>query len=248
MALSRLSICLLALLLCGGLAAHPATAQTDGDPARTIRIAGEGTVRVAPDQAVVRFGIVTRAEEPEAVRRQNAEAARRALNAVRELGVPEEKMRLETLRLNARQERDRGADTTRIVGYEATRQVEVTLDSLDHLPRLVARVVQQGANRLDGIRYQLSDRTAARNDALRMAAQKAREKARLLAETLGTRLGPVRQIAEQTFSFDGPSPRVQMEMARTMAADAEPAPDAYAAGEIEVSAEVQVVFDLAPSE
>lgn len=239
----RLLSCTLALLLGGGLVA-PAAAQTEA-PARTVRVGGEGTVTAAPDRAVVRFGVVTRANEPEAARARNATAAKNALNAVRELGVPEENLRMETLRLQPRREYDREADSSRIVGYEASRQVVAQLNGLEQLPRVVARVVQQGANRLEGVQYQLSDRTAARNDALRQAARSARDKAELLAETLGAQLGPVRQISEQDFSFNEPSPRVNMEMAKAATADAAPEPDAYAAGEIEVSAQVEVVFELA---
>jgi hypothetical protein len=83
-----------------------------------------------------------------------------------------------------------------------------------------------------------------RNDALREAAENARDKARLLAETLGARLGPVRMINEQSFSM--PPMRVRSAEMTAMAAkaDAQPEPDAYAAGEMEVTASVQVSFDL----
>ena len=54
------------------------------DDKRTISVSGEGIVRAEPDQATVRFGIVSRAEDPEEARRLNAAAAREAMNAVRE--------------------------------------------------------------------------------------------------------------------------------------------------------------------
>ena len=234
------------VLLCSGLLllAGPVQAQNTEAPQRTVRVSGEGTVNASPDQATVRFGIVTRADDPEAARAQNAEAAKGALNAVRELGVPESDLRMETLRLAPRREYNRETRTHEEKGYEATRQVVVEVDSLELLPRLVAQVVQRGANRLEGIDYDLSDRSATRNEALRQAATNARDKARLLAETLDARLGSVREIHEQNFSFGQPSPRVRMEFAQATQADAQGGPDAYAAGEIEVSAQVQVVFEL----
>jgi uncharacterized protein YggE len=232
------------LLSCLLLGVGGVQAQDPGETQRTVRVSGEGTVTASPDQATVRFGIVTRADEPEAARAQNAEAAKTALNAVRELGVPESDLRMETLRLAPRREYNRETKTHEEKGYEATRQVVVELDSLELLPRLVAQVVQRGANRLEGINYGLSDRRDTRNEALRQAAENARDKARLLAETLDAQLGPVREIHEQNFSFGQPSPRVQMEFAQAAQADAQGEPDAYAAGEIEVSAQVQVVFEL----
>jgi uncharacterized protein YggE len=166
------------------------------------------------------------------------------MNAVRTLDVPEEKMRMESLRLQPRQEYNDERERREIVGYEASRQVVVELDRLDVLPQLVADAVEGGANEVSNIDYQLSDRKQYRDEALREAARNGREKAYLLGETLDAELGPVRTINEQNFDFVRPRPQAaRMEMAKT-ADDAQAEPEAYAAGEIEVSAQVQVVFDL----
>ena len=234
-----LSLLIVSLLL-AGLSVTPAAAQDDDRS--TVTVSGEGTATAQPDQARVRFGVVTRARTAEEARTQNARAAKNAMNAVRNLDVPEEKMRMESLRLQPRYEYDDEENERKLVGYEATRQVVVELDRLEVLPQLVADVVEGGANRLDGINYQLSDRSQYRNEALRKAAQAAQEKAQLLAETLGAQLGPVHTINEQSFGFREPQVRLGgPQMAKT-AAQAEP--EAYAAGEIEVSADVQVVFPL----
>jgi hypothetical protein len=234
---------LFSLVLACVLLAAPVHAQSPADDRRVVRVSGESTVSVSPDRATVRFGVVTRAPTAEDARRQNATAAKSAMNTVRELGVPDEKMRMEALRLQPRREYNPDTKTHEQKGYEATRQVVVELERLEQLPRLVTRVVQRGANRLEGVQYGLQDRTTPRNEALRQAASAARDKARLLATTLDAALGDVLQIEEQSFGFDEPSPRVDMQYAKA-AADAEPEPDAYAAGEIDVRATVQVVFSL----
>jgi uncharacterized protein YggE len=223
----------------------PANAQdvADHDTLRLVSVSGEGVVRAEPDQAIVRFGIVTQALDPEEARSLNATAAREAMNAVRDLGIDERKMRLESLRLQPAREYDPDTRRYKEVGFEATRQVVVEVDDLDTLPTLVARIVQKGANRLDQVTYDLKDRDAARNEALVEAVTNARDKAALLAETLGESLGRVQSINEQSFDF--PRPTLRMEQAQLATAkDAAPEPEAYAAGEIEVRATVQVVFAL----
>ena len=213
------------------------------DDKRTISVSGEGIVRAEPDQATVRFGIVTRAEDPEEARRLNAAAAREAMNAVRALGVDEGRMRLESLRLQPAREYDAQTRRYNDIGFEATRQVVVEVEDLETLPALVAEIVQKGANRLNGIAYELKNRTAARNEALQKAMADAREKAHLMAATLDEEIGQVLTINEQSFSF--PQPQIRMAQAQmAVAKSAEPEPDAYAAGEIEVRAVVQVVFAL----
>lgn len=233
---------LLAFLLAGVLQA-PAHAQTTQPMPRIVSVSGEGIVRVLPDMATLRFGVVTRDANPEEARRRNAEAARNALNAVRALGVEERKIRLETLYLQPVREYNPETRRTEEKGFEAVRDVVVEVNDLDKLPEIVARVVQQGANRLNGIQYDLSDRDKVRNEALLEAIKSARTKAALLVGALDARLGQVMQVNEQSFDFPRPMPMMRTEMAVAMK-DAGAEPEAYASGEIEVRATVQVIFAL----
>lgn len=226
------------VLLC---TSPPAAAQEiEHERDRSIRVQGEATVRRAPDRASVRFGVVTEAEVPEEARSANAEAAERALEAVRSLGVPDGSIRLERLQLrpNYRFTPDGGREQT---GYEVERMVAVQLDSLDLLPTLVARVVQEGANRLEQVQYDLAHREEARNTALRHAVEDARERARHMAEAAGERIGSVLRLTEQQVAVPQPMFRVE---AMDAAGSSGPRPEAYAAGEIEIEARVEAVFAL----
>lgn len=234
------------LLLAAFLFALPVTAQPDEHAMhhspRTVSVTGSDTVSVMPDRVSVNFAVVTRAEGPEAAREQNATAARRALDAVRELGVPERQIQLQSLRLDEDVEYQNGQRIRK--GFIARRDVQVTLDDLDLLPNVVAEVVEEGANELGGINYDLKDRQSAENEALRRAARRAQAKARLLAQTLGVELGLVHSIQEGSVAFPQPRPQ-PMYAARAMdMVEAAPEPGAYAAGEMEVRATVTAVFSL----
>lgn len=238
--MSRLPL-LLALLF-----ALPVAAQPDQhpmhQPPRTVTVSGTATVSVTPDRVSVNFAVVTRAEGPEAAREQNATAARRALDAVRELGVPERQIQLQSLRLDEDVEYQNGRRIRK--GFIARRDVRVTLDDLELLPSVIAVVVQEGANELGGINYELQDRKEAQDEALALAARRAQEKARLLAQTLGVELGLVHSIQEGNVEMPMPRPNV-MYAARAMdMAESAPEPGAYAAGEMEVRATVTAVFHL----
>ena len=229
---------IVALLL--PLVAH---AQQTPQPLRpTITVSGEGIVRVVPDKATVRFGVVTRNADPEEARRLNAEAAAQALNAVRALGVPERQIRLETLQLQPVREYNPETRQAEDRGYEALRLLVVELSDLDQLPTLIAEIVQEGANRLDGITYDVADRDAPQQAALQQAVEKAQAKAQALALPLGVSVGAPLQVIEQNYDFPRPMMRFGMAESAMLKADAEP--DAYAAGEIEVRATVQIVFEL----
>ncbi len=232
-----------ATVLLAFLLAAPAAFGQDAPP--TVSVNGEGIVRVDPDQAIVRFGVTTSHADPEEARRLNAAASREAMNAVRNLGVEERNLRVEGLRLQPQQRYNATTRQYEQIGFEAVREVRVTLDDIDLLPVVVARIVQNGANRLNGIAYDLADRETVRHEALRLAAENASVKARLLAETLGARLGTVRSIQELGVQFPGPQYMMrEADVALRAAADAAPEPDAYASGQIEVRASVGVVFHL----
>jgi uncharacterized protein YggE len=208
----------------------------------TITVQGEGVVRVQPDRATLRFAVVTRDLDPEQARRRNAEASRRALNAVRALGIEENRLHLEALTLHPVREYNPDLRRWEEKGYEVQRVLRVELDSLDLLPDVVARVVQQGANRLQGIQYDVSNREAVRLAALQAAVRNARDKARAMLAELNREVGDPIRITEQALEFPRPLWRADMAALRT--AEAAPEPEAYAAGEIEVRARVEIVFAI----
>jgi uncharacterized protein len=209
-----------------------------------ISVSGEGIIKVEPDLVTVRFGVVTRDEDPVEARQLNEEAAGNALNAVRALGVEERKIQVTVLQLTEIQEFDRERRRQIPAGFQASRHIVVELDDLDTLPVLIAQVTQQGANRLSGISYDIKDREKAQNDALAKAADNARVKASVLARSLGVEIGRVVQIQEQSFLFPGPIPVRAMALEQMDAAMDMGRPDAYAAGEVEVRAQVQVEFSI----
>ena len=220
-------------------------AQSERASERTITVTGEGKITVVPDKATVRFGIASRHEDPEEARRQNAETSREAMNAVRELGVEERKLRLESLQLQPVREYNPETRRSEDKGFEAARVLVVELEDLDKLPDLIAQIVQKGANRLNGVHYGLKDQDSLRDQALGLAVTRARDKANLMVSTLGVELGDVLRISEQSFTM--PMPHVRMADQPMMMAKAEaaaPEPEAYAAGETEVNAVVQVTFYL----
>jgi uncharacterized protein len=93
---------LLAIAALAMIASAPVHAQQTPTPVmeRVITVNGDGVVRVVPDRAIVSFAVVTRHQNPQEARRLNAQAAERAMNAVRQLGIPERQIQLLNLRLD----------------------------------------------------------------------------------------------------------------------------------------------------
>jgi len=193
--------------------------------------------------ATVWFGVVTDHELPDQARQNNAVASAAAMNAIRDLGVAEEDLKVESLRLAPKREYDPDRRTYKETGFEATRGIIVEVKDLEILPELIAVIVSKGANRVNNIQYGLDDKDAVELEALEKAVDRAREKAEVMTARLGRAVGPVTQINEQGVSV--PQPMLRMEAAMDVASTSKSGqPDAFAGGEIEVSASVTVVFML----
>jgi len=211
-----------------------AQAQPSAPPPNTITVTGEGRVAGTPDRAVVRLGVTTRAATAaEALRAHEADMAR-VLTRVRTLGIADRDIQIEALSLGENYGPN-GPD-----GFAATRIVSVTTDDLRLVPELVAGVVGEGANRLDGLVYTMRDERPAVLQALDLAVADARAKAERLAAASGVRLGRVVGVQETPAGFGPPMPMYRAQ------ADVTPNPAAYSAGSTRVDAAVVVTFEIAP--
>lgn len=92
--------------------------------------------------------------------------------------------------------RNGGGDSETLQRTRIERPFQVRVDDLERLPLLLNALTTANVNAMDGIRYELSNRDAAVDEALVMALEKARHKAELMARTLGVTLGPVVAVNE----------------------------------------------------
>ena len=128
----------------------------------------------------------------------------------------------------------------RRVRTQLTRPITMTLDDLEALPDLLDALTTASVDSLDGVSYDLKDRTAASDEALGLAIDRAKAKAALMAERLDIRLGRVLQVQETQM----PSFQPQM-MMRASDASAKEMTSEYRPGQIEIDAEVEVHWAIA---
>lgn len=165
-------------------------------PIPSIRVTGEATVTVKPDQAWIDIGVVTQAQTAEAAAAQNARQLDAALGELRKaLGANADIKTISySLNPNYRYPREGGKPT--ITGYTATNIVQVKMDDLTQVGKVIDLATQSGANTIHQLRFTLKDEQAAQAQALREAALKAKAKAEALAAALGLKITRVLSVAE----------------------------------------------------
>jgi uncharacterized protein YggE len=219
----------LALALTLGQAAQAEQAQ--------IVVSGEGAVMAVPDMAEISLGARAVRPTPEEAMQAVSVAAGAVLGQLAGQGIAPEDMQTTSVNLHRKSRWDQGQNKEIIEGYEASTMGRVQVRKLDQLGQILSASVVDGANAVSGLSFQVSDPRPLEDAARKAAVQDAMAKAALYAEAAGVSLGAVQQISDVAAPSGGPTPRFAM----MESADAMP----VAAGEIQTTARVTMVFEIA---
>lgn len=210
----------------------------------TLNVSGSGYVEVAPDRARISFAVETEAEGAREAGEANARLMDRVIAALRETGIPELRIETSGYSLTPRYAPRSGNEPQRIAGYTARNAVQVIVDDVEAVGRLVDTALEAGANRVAGMSFEIRDTEPHRQEALRRAVATARGEAEAMAEALGMRLGsPVTIQGGANFPQPGPSFRGDIGMAM---ASMEAVPTPVEAGLQRVNATVTIQYRLHP--
>lgn len=210
----------------------------DLDRSPRITVPGHGAVRVAPDVADVRLGVVTVRPTASDARGAAATAMDAVLGAIRSAGIAARDVRTTLLSLDA--VRDYSDGSARITGYQLANTVEVTVRAIESAGSVVDAALAAGATSLDGLTFRIEDPTDALAEARRLAVADARRRAETLASEAGVGLGRVIGIVEGGAAAPGVAGPVAMFRAKEVDA-ATP----VESGTSELSVDVTVEFEIA---
>jgi uncharacterized protein YggE len=242
-----------ALLCAAALPSAAALAQVTPPvtiaPGNTLlTVSADGRAVRTPDLAVFTAGVTSSGKTAGDALRSNAADMNRVIAALKGAGIADRDIQTSNLSLNpVYAPQVRLADGTyeqpeqRIVGYQANNSVTVRQRKLGEFGRVIDTLVAAGANQVSGPSFQMDDPDAASDEARLAAMKKARARAELYARAAGLRVGRILSISES----GGYNPGPPVLFAR-MAADSAPAPSPVAAGEIQLNANVTVLFELMP--
>lgn len=172
-------------------------AQTSNPPQASftpvITASGEGRREMAPDKATIVLGVETRAKTPAAAASANADLMTAIRAALVRAGVAERDIATARYSLGLHFTGRMEADTQ----YVASNLVTVTTRQLDQVGRIIDTGLGAGANNINQLQYDLTDRSAAQAQALGDAVANARRQAEVMAEAAGGRLGELIELGTQ---------------------------------------------------
>lgn len=211
----------------------------------TLTVGGRGEVFARPDRAVIRLGAQAQATEAAAAQATVNEVMQKGLDEIKKLGIAERAIRTSGLNLypvytNPRPDRD--GEEPRVAGYRAANTIQITIDDLALVGKIIDAGVSAGANRLEGVTFELRDDLPQRKQALERAIEEAKSKARAMAPALDVKLGKLREVIEGGIAIEPPQPL----FARTMRASFGAADTPVQPGELRVEATVTLRYEIIP--
>ncbi len=164
------------------------------EQSHSLNVTGTGTVYLQPDVARINIGVQTQspdAGEALAENTTNANAVRQALIAK---GVADEDIQTSNFSIYQSINYYAAGGTENETIFIVENTVSVVVRDLDSLGEILAAVVDQGANTIYGVTFDIENPEAALEQARSLAIADAKSQAEAIAEASGVKLGEISSL------------------------------------------------------
>lgn len=204
----------------------------------SLVVTGAAQVASTPDTVVVRLGVNAEAESAEDALAEMQSEAATLLAYFDEAAIEDKDRQTSSISLTERRARYDGPRNGQIIGYAASTTISLRLDGIERASKIMDGALDNGANQLFGLEFDLQNPKPIQDKALQSAVTDALNKARLMAKAANVQLGPIIRLQEGIENY---APRAAFAMER-MGAAADTMP--ISAGEITTTANVTVTFSI----
>lgn len=175
-----------------------AVADTLKDGVPNLSVVGEAYEDVAPDVAVLRFGVVTERPSAADAAAENVRAVDAVLGDLKKMGVPNAEIATQGVTLAPVTTEERDPKTGKLKAsqkfFRARNDLRVRVTPVEKAGEIAGSLIEKGVNSFEGIDFEIAH-PKERLDALRREAVKdAERQARIYAEAAGLRLSRVLEI------------------------------------------------------
>jgi hypothetical protein len=159
-----------------------------------LTVSGTGEVRVVPDQVSFIVEVQNFDKDRAKAKTDNSGRVRNVLEVIRSFKVDEKSLQTHQQSIGARY---KGGDESKaLLGFNAVTRIRVKLLDLKVMDDLQEKVLANGATEISEIEFEIADRSQHRAKARAMAIAAAKEKARVMAEELGQKIGRAFSMTE----------------------------------------------------
>lgn len=214
----------------------PANAQEDQTPKLTLT--GVGTLKAAPDMALINSGVITQRPTAKAALAANTKKMTAVFDTLKKSGFEKKDLQTSNFNVGPRYKYSKDGTPPRIIGYQVTNQLTIRVRELAKLGELLDLMAQVGANRMGQIRFTHSNIEELQDKARELAITDALRKAKIYTSGTGSEIVKILSISENSYH---PRPRpLAMERSAKVARSDVP----IASGENSISTRVHIVWEI----
>jgi uncharacterized protein YggE len=171
-----------------------------------ISVTGRGQVYLTPDVAYINIGVKSQADKVADALKKNNDQAAGVASGLKDLGVDAKDIQTSAFNVYPQQEFGPNGEVKKTY-YMVENTVYVTVRNLQGLGQMLDAVVQNGANTINSIQFDVLDKSKAMSEARKLAVQDAHNQAQELADAAGIKLGSLTSLS--VFMSSGPMPAFQ---------------------------------------
>jgi hypothetical protein len=217
-------------------------AEEPGDTIGTISVSGRVKEGFPPDRVKLVFEVETQGKKvPKAVA-ENNEKIETILRSLRSLSASDPDLIIKTSAYTVAPvyEYKKLQNERVLTGYRVDNQITIETKEVERAGWILARALENGANRVQGVTHSLSEYEGFCKELLTEAASKAKREADIVALALGEKAGKIKSVSSSCSSSNPRPPIIVREMRIAKKADSPDVP--VKAGEVTVDATVNAVF------
>ena len=163
-----------------------------------VTFAGTGKVTATPDVAVLNIGIITQKNTVLEAQKDNTDKMNNIINALKNnFGIEAKDIQTSQYSINPNYQWINNAN--KIVGYQVNQNVTVKVRDFTKIGDIITKAGESGSNNISGPNFTIDDPEQYKAQAREKAIAQAKDKAKVLADQVGIKLGPIVNFYEDNY-------------------------------------------------
>nr|WP_321460255.1 SIMPL domain-containing protein [uncultured Cohaesibacter sp.] len=174
----------------------------------TISVSGEGSLRAAPDMAIVSAGVESRAKNAKDALADNNEKMAALMAELKKAGIEGKNIQTSSFNIYPQliyPKSSSEAKAPEVTGYVVSNRATIRIHDLGSVGSVLTALVNAGSNDISGLTFDISNKDQLLDEARKQALADARHKAELYAAELGSSLSSLQSLSESG-GFSAPQP------------------------------------------
>lgn len=211
---------------------------------RIIAVEGSGMVEAVPDLIRINYNVFNlHKSDVSKAKAKVDEISSLSVQALTKLGVSEKDITSSSLSVDTAEDYDDNGNTS-VIGHVVRRDIDVVVRDISLYGDVIQALVDSQVSEIESVKPDVSNYEELKREALASAAKSAKSNAEFLAKQFGAKIDKVHQIGKQNIRRQYSLEEIVVTARKRSASNVKSTPYEFKPGNVKVSSEVYVEFQL----